>query len=297
MAFLTNNVSNESSLPSQWPNNNHNNNNNNNRRNMKTPNNFPLLFLVVCSLCLIVLVDRETSSFGLVNVNCGRTPPSSSSTSSSSSSIFATVEAWSLTSSFRHIPRYHNSCHHQSYPSSSSSSSSSSAASLFSTSTPSVDEKEPESLQSKSDAIPTTTSTPSDDDESSVIFETEQQKVIHDFCVGTNNFWKQLVIKPVRDYVEIRQGPSTTTTNRQADGGNSGGMDIDAILSKLIAPPELPGISRPVWFTILGSVPTALGWYGYYKVCDKVAVSTMFDTGGWYKDIEQNTFMITQYPT
>jgi hypothetical protein len=36
-------------------------------------------------------------------------------------------------------------------------------------------------------------------------------------------------------------------------------------LSKLTAPPELPGIPRPVWLTILGSVPTALGWYGYYK--------------------------------
>ncbi len=37
------------------------------------------------------------------------------------------------------------------------------------------------------------------------------------------------------------------------------------ILSKLTAPPEIPGIPRPVWLTILGSVPTALGWYGYYK--------------------------------
>lgn len=35
--------------------------------------------------------------------------------------------------------------------------------------------------------------------------------------------------------------------------------------SKLKAPPELPGISRPVWLTILGSVPTGLVWYGYYK--------------------------------
>lgn len=36
-------------------------------------------------------------------------------------------------------------------------------------------------------------------------------------------------------------------------------------MSKLTAPPEVPGIPRPVWLTILGSVPTALGWYGYYK--------------------------------
>eukprot|EP00980_Cylindrotheca_fusiformis_P021769 scaffold8600_cov111-Cylindrotheca_fusiformis.AAC.1 len=36
-------------------------------------------------------------------------------------------------------------------------------------------------------------------------------------------------------------------------------------LSKLIAPPELPGIPRPVWLTMLGSIPTGLLWYAYYK--------------------------------
>ena len=58
-----------------------------------------------------------------------------------------------------------------------------------------------------------------------------------------------LVIQPVKDYVQIRPAGSAPSD----------------ILSKLIAPPEVPGIPRPVWLTILGSVPTALGWYGYYK--------------------------------
>ena len=80
-------------------------------------------------------------------------------------------------------------------------------------------------------------------------FLKDNEKAINDFCIGTNEFWKSLVIKPVRDYVEIR--PAGTS-----------GSDI---VSKLIAPPEVPGIPRPVWFTILGSLPTALGWYGYYK--------------------------------
>jgi hypothetical protein len=75
---------------------------------------------------------------------------------------------------------------------------------------------------------------------------------ISNFCKGTNAFWKGLVIEPVRNYVEIR--PATGTTPTTGD-----------IFSKLIAPPEVPGIPRPVWFTILGSVPTGLGWYGYYK--------------------------------
>jgi len=72
---------------------------------------------------------------------------------------------------------------------------------------------------------------------------------ISNFCKGTNEFWKKLVIKPVRDYVEVQ--PAGTAKS-------------DAF-SKLIAKPEVPGLPRPVWLTILGSVPTALGWYGFYK--------------------------------
>jgi len=73
--------------------------------------------------------------------------------------------------------------------------------------------------------------------------------LINDFCIGTNDFWKELVISPVKNYVEIQ--PSGTAKSD--------------ILSKLKAAPEIPGISRPVWLTIIGSVPTGLGWYGYYK--------------------------------
>jgi len=82
-----------------------------------------------------------------------------------------------------------------------------------------------------------------------VEFFKENEQAVNDFCIGTNEFWKRLVIKPVRDYVEIQPAGTSKT-------------DIG---SKLVAPPEIPGIPRPVWFTILGSVPTALGWYGYYK--------------------------------
>jgi hypothetical protein len=86
------------------------------------------------------------------------------------------------------------------------------------------------------------------------LFETKSssktsEDLVNDFCMGTNEFWKQLVIQPVKDYVQIQ--PAGTA-----------GRDP---LSKLTAAPELPGIPRPVWLTILGSVPTALGWYGYYK--------------------------------
>lgn len=80
-------------------------------------------------------------------------------------------------------------------------------------------------------------------------FMKENEDRIDKFCRGTNEFWKGLVIEPVRNYVEVKPAGSSESD----------------ILSKLTAPPEVPGISRPVWLTILGSVPTALGWYGYYK--------------------------------
>ena len=63
---------------------------------------------------------------------------------------------------------------------------------------------------------------------------------------------KNLVIEPVRNYVETQPAESVVTSTSNP-------------LTKLTAPPEVPGVPRPVWLTILGSVPTALGWYGYYK--------------------------------
>jgi len=33
----------------------------------------------------------------------------------------------------------------------------------------------------------------------------------------------------------------------------------------LTAPPGKPGIPRPLWLVVLGSLPTGLLWYGYYK--------------------------------
>lgn len=75
---------------------------------------------------------------------------------------------------------------------------------------------------------------------------------ISDFCKGTNEFWKSLVIEPVKRYVEVQPAESVVTATSDA-------------LTKLTAPPETPGIPRPVWLAILGSVPTGLVWYGYYK--------------------------------
>jgi len=72
---------------------------------------------------------------------------------------------------------------------------------------------------------------------------------LHGNTIRNNLHLIGLVIQPVKEYVKIRPGGTAS-----AD-----------ILSKLTAAPEVPGIPRPVWLTVLGSVPTLLGWYGYYK--------------------------------
>ena len=83
----------------------------------------------------------------------------------------------------------------------------------------------------------------------SIRFAAKNIDLVSDFCKGTNAFWKELVIPQVREKVEVQ--PAFTAG--------------DGIIERLSAAPEIPGLPRPVWLTVLGSVPTALGWYGYYK--------------------------------
>jgi hypothetical protein len=65
------------------------------------------------------------------------------------------------------------------------------------------------------------------------------------FCRGVNYAMEKTVIAPVRSKVQPRNGTK--------QGG---------FWATVQSPPELPGLSRPVWLTIAASVPTALGWYG-----------------------------------
>jgi hypothetical protein len=41
----------------------------------------------------------------------------------------------------------------------------------------------------------------------------------------------------------------------------AGTAPADAI-SRLLARPEFPGMSRPLWLVMAGSIPTLLGWWG-----------------------------------
>lgn len=76
------------------------------------------------------------------------------------------------------------------------------------------------------------------------------------FCRGVNGLMEQSVVGPVRAVAQVRDAqPQAATTP----------LDQEMFWRTVKSPPELPGLSRPVWLTIAASVPTALGWYGWYK--------------------------------
>lgn len=72
------------------------------------------------------------------------------------------------------------------------------------------------------------------------------------FCRGINSAMEATVVGPVREKVAVRDATPQ-------------GLTKGDFIATITSPPELPGLSRPVWLTIAASVPTALGWYGYYK--------------------------------
>jgi hypothetical protein len=69
------------------------------------------------------------------------------------------------------------------------------------------------------------------------------------FCRGTNMLMKQAVLPSFRRRVELQPA------------GTAG----PEVMDRLLAAPEFPGMSRPLWLVMAGSIPTLLGWYGYYK--------------------------------
>jgi hypothetical protein len=67
--------------------------------------------------------------------------------------------------------------------------------------------------------------------------------------VQINDFFTKPVPPAVLDYIALRK------VNNVEEG----------VIGKLTSPPGEPGVPRPLWVVILGSVPSGLLWYGYYK--------------------------------
>ena len=71
------------------------------------------------------------------------------------------------------------------------------------------------------------------------------------FCRRCNSFFEWTVLPPVRNAIAHRSAEDAIAP--------------ESNLQKLVSRPTSPGLSRPVWLVIAASVPTALGWYGFYK--------------------------------
>lgn len=72
--------------------------------------------------------------------------------------------------------------------------------------------------------------------------------------VRVNEFFKAPVPTPILNAVSVSR--------------ETGDLKKEfSVKDLLVASPGSPGIPRPLWLVILGSIPTGIVWYGYYKFC------------------------------
>lgn len=76
------------------------------------------------------------------------------------------------------------------------------------------------------------------------------------FHVRLNEFFKQPVPDPIKGAFSIFREET-----------NYDKLDMEDTVTLLTAAPGFPGVPRPLWLVMLGSFPTGLAWYGYYKFC------------------------------
>ena len=72
------------------------------------------------------------------------------------------------------------------------------------------------------------------------------------FAVQLNEFFKEPVPRPIKRSLSLYYEKENPQQN----------LDV---ISLLTAAPSVPGCPRPLWLVVLGSLPTGLLWYGYYK--------------------------------
>ncbi|GAX19382.1 hypothetical protein FisN_4Lh361 [Fistulifera solaris] len=82
--------------------------------------------------------------------------------------------------------------------------------------------------------------------------------------VQVNEFFKKPVPLAVLEYFALRKVNNVE----------------ESVLGKLTSPPGEPGVPRPLWLVILGSVPSGLLWYGYYKFAVEEELLEMEIRGG-----------------
>jgi hypothetical protein len=72
------------------------------------------------------------------------------------------------------------------------------------------------------------------------------------FQVQLNEFFKQPVPLPLKKSISLYYEATPAP------------IDLD-VVTLLTSAPSVPGVPRPLWLVMLGSLPTGLLWYGYYK--------------------------------
>eukprot|EP00536_Pseudo-nitzschia_multiseries_P001785 jgi/Psemu1/300977/fgenesh1_kg.23_\ len=89
------------------------------------------------------------------------------------------------------------------------------------------------------------------------------------FRVRLNEFFKGPVPDPIRTSFSIFR--------EEANGEK---LDVEDVVTLLTAAPGAPGVPRPLWLVMLGSLPTGLLWYGYYKfVVEEELLQMELDSG------------------
>jgi len=80
------------------------------------------------------------------------------------------------------------------------------------------------------------------------------------------SIFETAVPKRIREIVATRPADSLGLTKFSMTGNRT----LDAV----VAPPQLPGLPRPVWQVMAFSVPTGFLWYGWYKFAVEEEIKT-----------------------
>ena len=89
------------------------------------------------------------------------------------------------------------------------------------------------------------------------------------WTVQVNEFFRKPVPSFIRDYLE-KAADESDFIGLVGVGSSTIGEDQSAtanLWDTILAPPNSPGVPRPLFLVVLASIPTGLVWYGYYKFC------------------------------
>mmetsp|Transcript_3074 Transcript_3074/g.6524 ORF Transcript_3074/g.6524 Transcript_3074/m.6524 type:complete len:321 (+) Transcript_3074:79-1041(+) len=101
------------------------------------------------------------------------------------------------------------------------------------------------------------------------VYMPPKSQYANSFQVRLNEFFKGPVPDPLKTAFSIFR-----------EDASEDKLDVEDTVTLLTAAPGAPGVPRPLWLVMLGSLPTGLLWYGYYKfVVEEELLQMELDTG------------------